>query len=179
MSDRPKVPSIHVGILRDNRLFRGVDDNTLERLLAEIPPELVEPGDVLMHEGEIAAHMFAVLNGELEVLTHGGGSTSDVRVALLGPGDWVGEMGILDVHPRSATVRALAPSVLLRMTATDLKRLIQDHDIAQYARIMMNIARGLGRRLRIADRLIAQSSAAMAKQYVMESMRPPAPPKSE
>lgn len=179
MSERPKVPSIHVGLLRDNRLFRGVDDGTLERLLAEIPPELVQPGDVLMHEGEVAPHMFAVLNGELEVLTHGGGPSTDVRVALLGPGDWVGEMGIIDVQPRSATVRALAPSVLLRLTATDIKQLIQDHDVAQYARIMMNIARGLGRRLRVADRLIAQSSAAMAKQYVMESMRPPAPPKGE
>jgi CRP-like cAMP-binding protein len=166
-----------VGLLRDNRLFRGVDEATLERLVRELPGEMVQPGDVLMNEGDVAAHMFAVLTGELEVLTHGGGSNADVRVALLGPSDWVGEMGIIDVQPRSATVRALAPSLLLRLTSNDVKRLIQDHDVAQYARMMVNIARGLGRRLRVADRLIAQSSAAMAKQYVIESMRPPPPPK--
>lgn len=177
--DHRKVPSIHVGLLRDNRLFRGMDDATLERLLKDLPPELVQPGDMLMAEGDIATYMFAILTGELEVLTHGGGENADVRVALLGPGDWVGEMGIIDVQPRSATVRALAPSVLMRLTAANVKELIQDHDVAQYARMMVNIARGMGRRLRVADRLIAQSSAAVAKQYVLESMRPPPPPKAE
>ena len=53
--------------------------------------------------------MFVVLSGEVEVL-HKGGSDHDVRVALLGPGDWVGEMAVLDVQPRSASVRALAPT---------------------------------------------------------------------
>jgi CRP-like cAMP-binding protein len=164
-------------MLRDNRLFHGLDDVTLATLLHELPPELFNPGDVLMAEGDLAPHMFVVVNGELEVLTHGGGPNADVRVALLGPGDWVGEMAIIDVQPRSATVRALAPSLLMRLTAADAKRLIQDRDVAQYARMMVNIARELGRRLRVADRLIAKSSAAIAKQYVLESMRPPPPPK--
>jgi CRP/FNR family cyclic AMP-dependent transcriptional regulator len=75
-------------------------------------------------------------------------------------------------QPRSATVRALAPSVLLRLPAADVKRMIEERDVAQYARIILNIARELSRRLKVADRLIAQSSAAIAKQYVLESMRP-------
>ena len=69
---------------------------------------------MLIAEGEIAAHMFVVLGGEVEVL-HKGGSDHDVRVALLGPGDWIGEMAILDVQPRSASVRSLAPTTLLRI----------------------------------------------------------------
>jgi hypothetical protein len=39
--------------------------------------------------------------------------------------------------------------------------------------MVRNIALELGRRLRVADRLIARTSAAMAKQYVLESMHPP------
>jgi CRP-like cAMP-binding protein len=167
-----RMPSLSTAMLRENKLFHGFDDAMLDRLVRELEPELVNPGDVLMAEGDIAAYMFAVVNGELEVLTHGGGTNADVRVALLGPGDWVGEMAILEVQPRSATVRALAPSMLLRLSTADLRRLIQDHDVAQYARMMVNIARGLGRRLRVADRLIAQSSAALAKEYVNESLRP-------
>jgi CRP/FNR family cyclic AMP-dependent transcriptional regulator len=169
-----RAPKITIDMLRDNRLFRGLDDKTLELLLAELPPVLVEPGTILMTEGDAPSEMFIVLTGELEVLTHGGGTNADVRVALLGPGDWCGEMAILDVQPRSATVRTLAPSVLMRLTGADVQRLLQERDVAQYARMLLNVSRELSRRLRVADRLIAQSSAAIAKQYV-ESMRPPKP----
>jgi len=72
-------------------------------------------------------------------------------------------------------VRALAPSALLRLPAAEMKRLIEDRDVAQYALIILNIARELSRRLKVADRLIAQSSAAIARQYVLESMRPAKP----
>jgi CRP/FNR family transcriptional regulator, cyclic AMP receptor protein len=168
-----RIPTVTVDMLRQNRLFQGVDPGTVELLLQELAPELAMPGDCIMREGEQSDHMFAILTGELEVVSHGGSTSADVRVALLGPSDWVGEMALLGAQPRSATVRALAPSVLLRLRAEDVKRLIQDRDVAQYARMILNIARELGRRLRVADRLIAQSSAAIAKQYVLESMRPP------
>ena len=128
-----------------------------------------------MREGDVADFMFVILNGELEVLSHGGGPSVDVRVALLGPGDWVGEMAILDAQPqRSASVRSLAPSLLLRLTVAQVQELHQ-REIPVYGEIMKNIARELGRRLRVADRLIARTSAAMAKQYVLESRRPPKP----
>jgi CRP-like cAMP-binding protein len=180
MSDhRGQLPKITVDMLRENRLFHGFADDVLQTLVRELPPRVVNPGEIVISEGEMARQMFVVVNGELEVLTHGVGERADVRLALLGPGDWVGEMAILDVQPRSATVRALAPSMLLCLTAHDVARLIQDRDVAHYARLMVNIARELGHRLRVADRIIAQSSAALAKQYVLESMRPPAPPKSQ
>mgnify|MGYP005819736083 CR=1 FL=1 len=173
---KPRAPQVTLDMLRSNRLFRGVEDATLAMILTEVPPMLAMPGQVLMTEGESPSEMFAVLTGELEVLTHGGGENADVRVALLGPGDWCGEMAILDgQQPRSATVRALAPSVLIRLTAADIQRVLAERDVTQYARLLLNVARELSRRLRVADRLIAQSSAAMAKQYVLESMRPPKP----
>jgi CRP/FNR family cyclic AMP-dependent transcriptional regulator len=169
-----RVATITVDQLRLNRLFQGVDSATIELLLRELKPEMANPGECIMREGEAADSMFAIINGELEVLSHGGSTSADVRVALLGPGDWVGEMAVLGTQqPRSATVRALAPSVLLRLTTADVKRIIEDRDVAQFARIVLNIARELSRRLKVADRLIAQSSAAIAKQYVIESMRPP------
>ncbi|HKU37702.1 MAG TPA: cyclic nucleotide-binding domain-containing protein [Polyangiales bacterium] len=173
MTDR-KVPTINVDMLRQNRLFQGVDSATLELVVKELVPEVALPGECIIREGDPADFMFAIINGELEVLSHGGSTSADVRVALLGPSDWVGESALLGgQQTRSATVRALAPSLLLRLRQADVQRLITDRDMAQYARMILNVARELGRRLRVADRLIAQSSAAMAKQYVLESMRPP------
>jgi CRP-like cAMP-binding protein len=174
MSDsRARIPVVTVEMLQQNRLFEGVNAATLELLLSSGAPEVAEPGDWIIREGEDADFMFAILNGELEVVSHGGSSSADVRVALLGPGDWVGEMALLETLPRSASVRALARCDLLRLTAHDMQTKLHDRDLALYARVMANIARELGRRLRVADRLIAQGSAALAKQYVLESRRPP------
>jgi CRP/FNR family cyclic AMP-dependent transcriptional regulator len=174
MSDsKRRMPTVSVEMLQENRLFHGVDAGTLQLLLQEITPEVAQTGDWIIREGETSDFMFVVLNGELEVVSHGGGPNADVRVALLGPGDWVGEMAILDPQPRSASVRALAPSLLLRITASDMQELIRGRDVALYAQMVSNMARELGRRLRVADRLIARSSAAIVKQYVLESMRPP------
>jgi CRP-like cAMP-binding protein len=161
-------------MLRENRLFDGLSDETLAVLADELPSELALPGDLLIQEGDIASHMYVLLTGEREVL-HRGEGDHDVRVALLGPGDWVGEMAILEVQPRSATVRSLAPSTLVRVTAADVKRLLFERDVKQYALLVMNIARELSRRLRVADRVIANASKSVAQRYVLESRRPPKP----
>ena len=168
-----RMPTVTVAMLQEHRFFEGVEPQTLALLLQAIQPEVAQTGEWIIREGDAADFMFVILNGELEVVSHGGGPSADVRVALLGPGDWVGEMGLLEVQTRSASVRALAPTVLMRLTNTHMRELIKDRDPALHANIMANIAKELGRRLRVADRLIARSSAAMVKQYVIESMLPP------
>jgi CRP-like cAMP-binding protein len=96
----------------------------------------------------------------------------EARVAMLGPGDWFGEMSILDVQPRSASVRTLAPARLLRIRATDLDALYR-HDLKAYAIIVLNIARELSRRLRVADGLLADFVANLMGNYIGRQ-RPPA-----
>ena len=120
---------------------------------------------MVFREGESAREMYVLINGEMEVLkrSHEG---VDARVALLGPGDWFGEMSILDVQPRSATVRALAPSRLLRLSASDLDALYR-YDIKSYAIIVLNLARELSRRLRVADGILADFIANVFDSYVM------------
>src|SRR5688572_19503306 len=117
----PTPPPLTPAAIRTSRLFEGLRDDLIETLAGELSAQMVQPGQLLITEGEIAAHMFVVLGGEVEVL-HKGGGDHDVRVALLGPGDWIGEMAILDVQPRSASVRALAPTTLLRINAADVRR---------------------------------------------------------
>ena len=109
---KARKPIATVEMLQQNRLFYGVDAATLQLLLDTIKPEVAQPGVWLIREGEVTDCMFVVLTGELEVVSHGGGTDADVRVALLGPGDWVGEMALLETKPRSASVRALAPAIL-------------------------------------------------------------------
>jgi CRP-like cAMP-binding protein len=173
MSPRPSEPA-PATLLRKSHLFDGVSDMLLERLATELATELALPGEMIIAQGELAAHMFVILTGEVEVL-HKGAADHDVRLALLGPGDWIGEMAILDLQqPRSASVRALAPSTLLRLSTQDARRLIQSEMPLDYAQLVANIARELARRLRVADRIIANASTHLVQRYVAESRRPPA-----
>jgi CRP-like cAMP-binding protein len=139
--------------LRDIGLFGGLDDESLDLLTRELRASLFDPGALVMKEGDHAREMFVVLSGELEVVRHSVNG-AEGRVALLGPGNWVGEMSIIDPQPRSASVRALAPSILLVVTTEDLDRLYR-RDMKSYLLVVLNIARELARRLRVADGMIA------------------------
>lgn len=160
----PGTPNITPSILREIGLFGGLDEGTLELLAKELPRITANIGDRVVTEGDPAREMFVVVSGELEVLKSSRGS-SEVRVAMLGPGDWFGEMSIVDVQPRSATVRCLAPSLLLRMSAEDVEQLLYRRDLKSYALLIMNIARELSRRLRVADGILSQFVGTVADQY--------------
>jgi CRP/FNR family transcriptional regulator, cyclic AMP receptor protein len=162
---QPQRPKLTAALLRDIGLFGGVTDDTLEILARELPVEPVEVGEVVVREGDDTRDMFVVIGGELEVVKRGK-SGGDVRVALFGPSDWFGEMGVLAVQPRSATVRAVAPTTLVRITPGDVDKLLYRRDLKDYALFVMNIARELSRRLRVADGIIAQFVATVSDEYV-------------
>lgn len=158
------TPKVNAAILRDIGLFGGLDEETLSLLAAELPVEKVTVAQKVVAEGDPAREMFVVVSGELEVLKKSpvGG---EVRVAMLGPGDWFGEMSIVDVQPRSATVRALAPSLLLRMSAEHVDKLLYRRDLKAYSLLVMNIARELSRRLRVMDGILSQFVGSLENQH--------------
>jgi CRP/FNR family transcriptional regulator, cyclic AMP receptor protein len=155
--------------LRNIGLFGALSDEVLEYLSQQLTVESPPAGSTLFREGDDANAMFVVISGEVEVLKKSKRSV-DTRVAVLGPSDWFGEMSIVDIQPRSATVRALAPSRLLRISSADLDALYR-HDLRSYAIIILNLARVLSRRLRVADGILAVLFSNVMDQYLL---RPPA-----
>jgi CRP-like cAMP-binding protein len=149
--------------LREIGLFGGLTDQVLADLAVSLERITLPPGAPAFREGESGRDMFVLLDGEMEVLKHSKRNL-EARVAILGPGDWFGEMSILDVMPRSATVRALAPSRLIRISAQDLDGLYR-RDVKSYALVVLNIAREISRRLRVAGGLLADLVANMLDEY--------------
>jgi CRP/FNR family cyclic AMP-dependent transcriptional regulator len=162
--NRPPTPQLTADHLAHIGLFGGLEQDTLTTLASEIPARRVEAGQMVVEEGDQSTQMFVVISGELEVIkrVEAGG---EVRVAMFGPGDWFGEMSILDVQPRSASVRAVAPTLVLTITAEDVDRLLYRGNLKDYALFLMNIARELSRRLRVADGILAQFYTALSQQY--------------
>ncbi len=150
--------------LREIGLFGALSDDVLEYLATLLTVEAPPAGATLFREGEDANAMFVVISGEVEVLKKSKRAV-EARVAVLGPGDWFGEMSIVDIQPRSATVRALAPSRLLRVSSADLDALYR-HDLRSYAIIILNLARELSRRLRVADGILADLISNVMDQYL-------------
>ncbi|MBI5537844.1 MAG: cyclic nucleotide-binding domain-containing protein [Deltaproteobacteria bacterium] len=149
----PFESSVNAETLGRIGLFGGLNEEMLTFIAGCLRVSTLSPGDAVFHEGENAAEMFVVLSGEFEVLKRSKRGI-DARVAMLGMGDWFGEMSILDVQPRSATVRALAPSRLLLITSGDLDAIYRK-DQKSYALLVLNVARELSRRLRVADGILA------------------------
>jgi CRP/FNR family transcriptional regulator, cyclic AMP receptor protein len=78
-----------------------------------------------------------------------------IRMTCLGPGDFFGEMTLIEVQSRSATVVAESPTAPYELTAGNLYTYYKA-DIYAYAMVMQNINRELCRRLRRADKRIAE-----------------------
>jgi len=150
--------------LREIGLFGALSDEVLEHLSKNLQQRRVQAGTTVFQEGDAAHDMFVVLDGEVEVLKKSRRGRVQ-RVAILGPSDAFGEMSIIDVQPRSATVRALAPTRLLRIAAEDLDSLYR-HDVKSYAIVVLNVARDLSRRLRVTDGILADIAANVLDEYV-------------
>jgi CRP/FNR family cyclic AMP-dependent transcriptional regulator len=160
----PQPPILTGAELREVGLFGALGDDVLARLATTLTVVTPETGTVLFREGDDASAMFLVIAGEVEVMKrsrHG----IDARVAVLGPGDWFGEMSIVDIQPRSATVRMLAPGRLVCITSADFDALYRA-DLKSYAIIVLNMARELSRRLRVADGILADLIANVFDTYV-------------
>lgn len=164
-------PPLTIEALREIGLFGALSDGTLEFLTKSLKTLRVAPGDIVFREGEaFAREMLILLEGEMEVSKRNRGG-KDTCIAILGPNDWFGEMAMIDMQPRSATVRAIAPCRLIRMTTENLDGLYR-FDLKSYALIVLNIARDLSRRLRVTDRIMADFAGGALDEYKV-ARRPP------
>ncbi|MBI4123488.1 MAG: cyclic nucleotide-binding domain-containing protein, partial [Betaproteobacteria bacterium] len=102
----------------------------------------------IMAGGDAIDSLYIVLSGRLKVMM----SDSDgkeVILSILGPGEFFGEMGLIDDEPRSASVVTLEPCELLSIAKRDFRKCL-----AENFEMAMAVMRGLVRRLREADRKI-------------------------
>ena len=118
-------------------LFGHLDREALGKLAAIAEEIEIDKGTVLCEQGRVAQECWVVVSGEAEVAISGGHV-----IGAVGPGETIGEMGLLDHLPRSATVTARTPMVLLRV---DAKRFVELLDASPLARALLEI---LTRRIR-------------------------------
>jgi MFS family permease len=106
-----------VDLLAGLPILYGAGRAALEALAAAATVEDVAPGQAVVVEGGRPDDFFAIREGDFAVVQSTGAGERGLRVQ--GPGDGFGEMGLLTGAPRSATVRAVGPGVVVRIRGAD------------------------------------------------------------
>src|SRR4051812_10704256 len=101
-------------------MFSHCTEQQLDRLASDVVERSVENGEGIIREGDAGEDFFVLADGAAEV-TRGGRT-----VASLSPGDYFGELALLDPAPRDATVTATAPSNLLVLSRKTFTNALDD-----------------------------------------------------
>lgn len=103
--------------LRKIPVFSDLADEELRHVAALAAEVSVPAGKELVREGDYSYDVLAIEEGTASVERDG------EHIADVGPGDVVGEMGVLERSQRNATVRATSPMLLVTLTGWDVRRL--------------------------------------------------------
>ena len=118
-------------------LFQSFSDSELHRFVDEISELDLASHELLFREGTPGQEMYILLSGSLKIFKE------SRTIAIIKPVDYVGEMAILDDKPRSASVVALEPCRLLRITLAQFRNYL-----AKQPQALVAVMRSLTSRIR-------------------------------
>lgn len=127
-------------------IFGGLEEPTLRRIIKLMGEHHFGGESEICKQGEAGRAMFLVREGEV-VVCRDTEEGRRMKVIRLGPGEFFGEMTLIDIQKRSATVVAQVPSLLFSLSNRDLYSLYQE-DVSGYVMVLQNLCRELSRRLR-------------------------------
>lgn len=131
----------HLDHLHQVPIFRGLSRKHLETVARQGDSIQVAAGKPVISEGEPGQEFFIVLSGKLSV------TAGAKEVAVLGEGDFFGELALFDPAPRDATVTASTPCELFVIDARHFQPLLEDVPL-----LARKVTAGLAKRLRESDR---------------------------
>jgi CRP/FNR family transcriptional regulator, cyclic AMP receptor protein len=142
------VSTVSTAVLKAVPLFSSFPDEQLRMLVSVVTRKSVTRSTTVMAGGDATDSLYIVLSGRLKVMMSDA-EGKEVILSILGPGEFFGEMGLIDDAPRSASVVAIEACELLSIAKRDFKKCL-----AENFEMAMAVMRGLVRRLRDADRKI-------------------------
>jgi CRP-like cAMP-binding protein len=159
-----------IELLQAMPVFGGVREETLDFLLELSSSVEVAAGKFFFHEDDDAQSMFVLEAGQAAVVKSRKGH--QYLLSHLEKGDCFGEMSLMDLRHRSASVLAVDNCQAIELSGASLYALSQK-DLEQFTVIQMNIGREVSRRLRDADERLFQAkvlSADFVAEYVFRSI---------
>lgn len=139
----PLSPRSRAELLAACPLFAGVGEDGVAALAGQATEVDFPEGHVIARQGEIGTGFFVVVSGSVRVVRDG------AAIATLGPGEFFGELSVLDGKPRNAMVAAEGPTTCLALASWDFERVLLGNPALTLA-----ILRGVATRLRQATEAV-------------------------
>ena len=127
-------------LLRRVELFESLSDRDLKKLADSFKESTFSAGNVIATEGQRGVGFFVIGEGTVDYSIH------DDRVGSGGPGDYFGEVALIDDGPRTATVTATTDVTAYGMTSWEFRPLVEEN-----ASIAWELLQGMAKRLRAAS----------------------------
>lgn len=160
-----------IELLQGMPIFGAIREDVLRFLVEQASVVAVPAGRYFFREGDDAQGMFVLEAGCAAVLKYWEGRK--YKLHEFHRGDCFGEMSLMDLMPRSASVKALEDCSAIELRPDHLMQLFE-RDVEQFALIQMNMGREVSRRLRATDeRLFAAEMNAEPQTTIMEVVRKP------
>jgi CRP-like cAMP-binding protein len=155
ISENPELSSEEVAaqLLVTTSALKELTMEDAIRVVSYMRPRWIPAGTVFIHEGEVEQNdfMLLVLDGDIAVETEIPNMNEGMVLNIIGPGHLIGEMGLLDGAPRSATCTASTDVMAAVLTRNALMDLLKDEpELA--ARLLMAISKRMADRLRTMTR---------------------------
>jgi len=112
--------------LLQSHALQRIPPGNIGQLFAAFRPVEYGEGEVIIRQGDSGDCYYIVAQGECEILQHDDIGLNEREVARVGVGRGFGEEALVSGNPRNATVRAVAPVVLMRLAKADFERLLRD-----------------------------------------------------
>jgi CRP/FNR family transcriptional regulator, cyclic AMP receptor protein len=121
--------------LRQVPLFSSLNKKELEMLAKLVKEQRYEPGTTIVHSGAGGHGLYIIREGKVAIIQNG------KTVATMGPGQFFGEISVLDGGPRTADVRADAPTVCLALISWEVKPLLMENASITYKMLLEMVKR--------------------------------------
>ena len=142
-------------VLKAQPLFREFTDDELAQILEYAEPTLVPAGQEIVRQGDDGSAMFLLAEGTARAILHDAeGSALDV--SHFHPGDFFGELALVDHEPRSADVVAITDCMVLIFTGGLLRIIAAESPRAAF-KLVLAVLELVGKRLRTANRRYVDS----------------------
>jgi CRP/FNR family cyclic AMP-dependent transcriptional regulator len=116
-------------LLRASPLFAGLDDAAWTALAPRLTERALPRGDALFAEGDPGDALHVVVDGKVKICRTAPDGRENV-VAVLGPGDLLGELSLFDAQPRAASAVAVADTTLATLAERDFHHWLAEHPAA-------------------------------------------------
>jgi CRP/FNR family cyclic AMP-dependent transcriptional regulator len=142
-----------IRMLQNMPIFGGIREDILEFILEEASIVSVPSGQYFFRENDTGTSMYVLEKGKVLVIKSWKGH--DYVLMELQKGDCFGEMSLIDLGSRTASVLALEDCSAIKLTNTNILKIYRK-DLEQFVMIQMNMGREVSRRLRHTDELLFQ-----------------------